>query len=401
MRKILTVSALVLFGAIEAYAVSLPAPSYSVTDLGVLPGYRSIRGSSINLLGQVTGTCSDGISFAYRFSHVFLYQGGKLTDLGALYFNYLNATTGTLLDAQPNSEGLMINIKGEVVFLFSAPDAYEREGSLPVLYRNGSFTTLFAYPNGYGGDVAGLNDFGQIAGGINVGKGANAINFGGDIERDYYSYITQPNGAFVVLPDFGPPNPVTGNPRNLKVQGLTDWGQAYGVIETGGTTQIAGSTYNLVEELIVSAYGQPVKLGTVVEGGLLVFNQRGDFVDQSKIAMLPGNLVPFFPPVLHLGNKTIQLDPPPGTATLTNPVYTTLAINDFDTVVGYLTDAASGATLPFLYTDGKTYDPNTLVSTSLHIDELVGINDAGQILANALDPVTGYGHTLILNPRSR
>jgi len=117
--------------------------------------------------------------------------------------------------------------------------------------------------------------------------------------------------------------------------------------------------------------------------------------------MLPGNLVPFFPPVLHLGNKTIQLDPPPGTATLTNPVYTTLAINDFDTVVGYLTDAASGATLPFLYTNGKTYDPNTLVSTSLHIDELVGINDAGQILANAFDPVTGYGHTLILNPRSR
>jgi hypothetical protein len=125
------------------------------------------------------------------------------------------------------------------------------------------------------------------------------------------------------------------------VQGLTDWGQAYGFVETGSTTQIAGPTYNLVEELIVSAYGQPVKLGTVVEGGLLVFNQRGDFVDQSKIAMMPENPAPFFPPVLHLGNKTIQLDPPPGTATLTNPIYITLEINDFDTVVGYLTDAAS------------------------------------------------------------
>jgi probable HAF family extracellular repeat protein len=398
MRKSLALSALVLLGGIEAYAVSLPTPSYTVTDIGVLPGYRSIRGSSINVLGQVTGTCSDGTS-PLGFSHTFLYQGGKLTDLGQLYINYLNATTGTFLDAQLFSQGLMINIQGEVVFLFSAPDAYEREGSLPVLYRNGSFTTLFAYPNGYGGDVTGLNDFGQIAGGINLGIGADPIFTG--IERNYYSYITQPNGAFVILPDYGPPNPVTGNPGNLKVQGLTDWGQAYGFVETGSTTQIAGSTNNLVEELIVSAYGQRVKLGTVVEGGLLVFNQRGDFVDQSKIVMRPGNPVPFFPPVLHVGNKTIQLDPPPGTAALTNPVYTTLAINDFDTVVGYLTDSASGATLPFLYFKGQIYDPNTLVSTSLHIDELVGINDAGQILANAFDPVTGYGHTLILNPRSR
>ena len=191
MRKILALSALVLLSAIEAHAVSLPAPSYTVTDLGVLPGYRSIRGSSINLLGQVAGTCSDATS-PLGFSHAFLYQGGKLTDVGRLYINYLNATTGTFLDAQLFSEGLMINIQGEVVFLFSVPDSYEREGSLPVLYRNGSFTTLFAYPNGYGGSVAGLNDFGQIAGGINLGIGANAIDFGGDIERNYYSYITSP-----------------------------------------------------------------------------------------------------------------------------------------------------------------------------------------------------------------
>jgi probable HAF family extracellular repeat protein len=391
MCKILAMSAFVLFGGIEAYAVSPPLPSYTVTDIGVLPGYRSIQGSSINILGQVTGTCFD----VSRFSHAFLYKGTTIIDIGDLYLK----NPGSFASAEKDSFGLFINIEGEVVFLFSAPDYVEEEGSFPVLYRNGSFTTLFAYPHGYGGSVAGLNDFGQIAGGINLGNSADPVGFG--IQQDYYSYITQPNGTFVILSDYGPPNPNTGNPGNLKVQGITEFGQAYGYIETGSTTQISGSAYKLVEELIVSARGQPVKLGTVVEGGLLVFNNLGHFVDESQIAMNPGNPVPSLLPVLHVGHKTIQVDPSPGKATLAGPYYSAIAINDFDTVVGFLTAADFSTELPFLYLKGKTYDPNTLVSTSLHIKELVGVNDVGQILANASDPITGYWHTLILTPRSR
>ena len=45
-----------LFGAIAAQAAA-PAPRYSVTDIGILPGYLSTVGHSIDSLGEVAGYC--------------------------------------------------------------------------------------------------------------------------------------------------------------------------------------------------------------------------------------------------------------------------------------------------------------------------------------------------------
>jgi hypothetical protein len=57
--------------------------------------------------------------------------------------------------------------------------------------------------------------------------------------------------------------------------------------------------------------------------------------------------------------------------------------------------------LPFLYLEGKMYNPNTLIPASaMRIGALIGINDLGQILTAGTDPTTGYGHTLILTPGS-
>ena len=46
-------TALVLLGCIEAYAVSPPAPSYSLTDIGVLPGFTATQGSSTMLWAKL------------------------------------------------------------------------------------------------------------------------------------------------------------------------------------------------------------------------------------------------------------------------------------------------------------------------------------------------------------
>lgn len=54
-RNVALLSALLL-GCIEAYAVSPSVPSYSVTDIGVLPGFTQTIGNSINALGEVAGS---------------------------------------------------------------------------------------------------------------------------------------------------------------------------------------------------------------------------------------------------------------------------------------------------------------------------------------------------------
>jgi hypothetical protein len=66
MKAKLLTTALVLLGCIEAYAVSPPAPSYSLTDIGVLPGFTGTWGSSINVLGQVAGYCYSAADLARR-----------------------------------------------------------------------------------------------------------------------------------------------------------------------------------------------------------------------------------------------------------------------------------------------------------------------------------------------
>jgi hypothetical protein len=101
---------------------------------------------------------------------------------------------------------------------------------------------------------------------------------------------------------------------------------------------------------------------------------------------------------LHVGGKITNLGAVPGTETLSE-TYFILGMNDFDTVVGYLSELGTNKVTPFLYVNGKMYDPNTLIAPapSVHIDRLVGVNDLGQILANGTDFTTQHAHTWILN----
>jgi probable HAF family extracellular repeat protein len=133
MKAKLLTTALVLLGCIEAYAVSPPPPSYSLTDIGVLPGFTGTRGSSINVLGQVAGYCYTNSPNGTFSQHAFVYREGKLIDFGSLY----NPDIRTI--------ATFVNIQGEVTlsYFMPVPPVYFNEYS--ILYRNGRFAKL---PNG-------------------------------------------------------------------------------------------------------------------------------------------------------------------------------------------------------------------------------------------------------------
>jgi probable HAF family extracellular repeat protein len=453
--------ALTFLGCIEAYAVSPPAPTYTVTDIGVLPGFDECRGNTIDASGNVVGYCFKFGSAAVQ--HAFVYRDGKLVDLGAI-FNPALAT-----------EALYTNIRGDIVLAQSPTVQYPSlisSDEQPVLYRNGSFTPL-TFPHGGVGSVAGLNDFGQIAGNYTVGG-------------TLYAYIVQPNGFLETIPTYERLRFAGFSNRDelqdskpfreaIAVQGITAFGQVYGGVEkepapsaeqlaaeyatvfsdyvvtnpfNGQTFMISGTelfeqlqvefpalTATASNAVLASAHGIRIKLGTAYGNGptyllsnnqgfysgngtfSVAFNNIGHFVDVSqKISKSPP--FPSYLPVLHIGSRKVDLVPP-DTEGLTGLVWSVTGINDFDTVVGYSIGNDSPLPLfnwlpfgfspeinPFLYINGKMYDPNTLIPNSpivspaaVIIYQLLGVNDAGQILALGVE--RGNRHTLILNPVCR
>jgi probable HAF family extracellular repeat protein len=72
------------------------------------------------------------------------------------------------------------------------------------------------------------------------------------------------------------------------------------------------------------------------------------------------------------------------------------AINDLDHVVG---DFYADSRRAFIYRDGVLTDLNTLVPPgTARLTDARGINNAGQIVVNGIDPATGHRRAYLLNP---
>jgi len=169
-----------------------PAPRYTVTDLGVLPGCASSRGNAVNTQGDVAGTATQhgfggGRSYLYRGGrlmdiglvagagdsnaqginshdeitgvawlptgyHAFLYSGGKMRDLG---------TPRGFTD----SEGRAINDRGEIVGnisnLFMRPGLIQKHA---FLYSHGKMTDLGALPGSSESEALSINSTDHVAG---------------------------------------------------------------------------------------------------------------------------------------------------------------------------------------------------------------------------------------------
>ncbi|MGF2040075.1 MAG: DUF3466 family protein [Nostoc sp. CmiVER01] len=155
--------------------------SYTVTDLGTLPGRSYSSVSDINDFGQVVGS-SYGIG---NFSHAFLYNDGQMTDLGTLpgqnfsdatainnsgqivgssgyyghAFLYSDSHLTDLGTINGFSSAKAINNSGQIV-----GSSYGNDGFLHTfLYSDGKMTDLGTFGGRYS-NVNAINDSVQIVG---------------------------------------------------------------------------------------------------------------------------------------------------------------------------------------------------------------------------------------------
>jgi probable HAF family extracellular repeat protein len=92
-----------------------------MSDLGTLPGHIFSGALGINNRGQIVGYSTDG-----RTSHAFLYENGTMIDLGTLPGDGSSFANG-------------INERGQVV-----GDSYNRFGDHPFLFDKGVMVNLAA-----------------------------------------------------------------------------------------------------------------------------------------------------------------------------------------------------------------------------------------------------------------
>jgi probable HAF family extracellular repeat protein len=180
MRGVTASTALFLLTA-QVYA-----QSYTITDLGALPGFDISIASDINNHGEIVG-------YSYRgpVSRGFIYVNGQMHDLGTLGGDYSDAQAindagqitgvtnlrpsgngfaylytngqminlGTVPDGR-SSAGFDLNEQGEVVGIVTAPPHSAIHASL---FRNGAFQDLGTL-GGFSSYAHGINDRGDIVG---------------------------------------------------------------------------------------------------------------------------------------------------------------------------------------------------------------------------------------------
>lgn len=125
-------------------------------DLGTLPRRAFSRAYGLNETGQVVGD-SFSVSQALDGGHVktraFLWQNGRLTDLGSL-------------PGSNDSEARAINSRGQIIGYSYAQNIKTGEESLrhAFLWQNGRMTKLGTLPGGRQSAATAINNHGQIVG---------------------------------------------------------------------------------------------------------------------------------------------------------------------------------------------------------------------------------------------
>ncbi len=118
-----------------------PAPRYTVTDLGVLPGYSISSASALNSQGEAAVTAS-GPGPVRR--QACLYRGGRLTGLGVV---------------PGGSDAQGINAAGDVAGVTGLPGSRRA-----FLYHGGKMRGLGTLPGFADCEGVGVNDQGEVVG---------------------------------------------------------------------------------------------------------------------------------------------------------------------------------------------------------------------------------------------
>jgi probable HAF family extracellular repeat protein len=323
--------------AAAAAAPAAAAASYTITDLGSL-GYGVTDGLAINNNGQVTG-------YSYLSTQIQVscpphqYGGQKKCFIHPYHaFLYSNGTMtdlGTL--GGNNSEGLAINLSGQVV-----GPADTKTGFTDSALWTGKTITDLSPVGAYA-----INDNGVIAGGCTDSSGS-------------YPCLDS-NGTLTRLPQ--PSNPAVS------------CGTASAINNTGQAIATCGDTSSY-QHAVLWNNGTATDLGTFggPQASAAAINNNGQVAGWAQTST-------------DADHGFLYSN---GTMTDLGLNFFPAAINDNGVIVGGNE----------IYSGGTLQDLNNLIppGSPYQIMYATGINNNGQIVADATDTATSQRHALLLNP---
>src|SRR5262245_37357887 len=338
LSRIAALAAL-LAGAGVPAVTTAAVPASAATNTYTITDLGSLGGgvtdaTAINASGQVTG-------FSYLSKQGASPCPNPFSGPHCSPFHAFLWTNGKMTDLGTLSGGLIsagaaINASGQVVG--TATD--RSENGVAALWTGRKITPL----PGLDGTAVGINDSGQIVGGA--------------------------GGAFVVSGSTQTFLPPPANPESCSAVAINNNGQVLGGCAQPGA-------FGPIASGVVWTNGTPVVLPTL--GGRAgafpaAISNDGQVVGTSETST--GAEDGF----LFSNGKITDL----------GPAFSPAAINDSGVIVGG----------QFVDTDGTLQNLNNLipVGSGYQIQSATGINDNGQIIANATDTATGQTHALLLAP---
>lgn len=344
-----------LLGAILLSAIALApnssrAQSYHLTDIGLPPGRTLFVPYAINNAGQIAGSSE---KVAYRYSN------GVFEDLGTLPGGNLSSAAG-------------INSAGQVV----GSSQFTNGGAIrhPVRFDQGTVTDLGILPiSGNYGLAQSINDLGQIVG------------FNGP------SLSSTNTRAFIW--------DATKGLRDLGTIG-GQYSEAHSINNHGvatGSSQVPtgfGNRHAFIWNEATGMRDIGTLAGDISHGSFI--NDAGHIVGDSTINDFDNRSHAF----LYDGATMHDL------GSLGSDVYESdhsaaWAINARDEVVGTTYRSLNGVAtqVAFVYRNGRMFDLETLVDNpDYRLYTATGINDAGQIIIDAIKVSTNTRAAVLLTP---
>ena len=315
--------------------------TYTVTDLGGLPGTQFASATSINGSGQIVGTSAN---------HAFLWENDVMTDLGTLGGNLSAANA--------------INDQGQVVGKFNTASG-ELHG---FLWQHGIITDLGT--PGETSSAHGINILGEIVGatfGKNIRGGA----------------VLWRNGGRQALGDLGPSG------SGSTAIAINDKGEVVGV-SSGFASNRGG-----VIRAVIWQNGVIQDIGTL--GGLHstanALNNRHEVVGWAETSNQSMHAFLWQDGVMHdlgtLPGSVIK----PGSGSLAT------AVNGHGQVVGSSLNS-KGQSRAVIWENGKIIDLNDLIPSTAGVvfTRATAINDLGQIVVEQQSRADGPIRSFLLTP---
>ena len=335
---VLAAVAAILTGSQTSPAASRQA-GWTITDLGALDGTSS-SAVGINVHGQIIGTIS---SLDHVNGRAFLWQRGKMTDLGTL-------------PRMTESEAVAINDHGQVAGTSIRSDSKWLQHAF--VWRSGRMTDLGVLRSGLQGDnssATAINELGAVVGSSSTGG------------RGYHPFLWR-TGRMIDLGTLG-----------VRAPGFAVWPKASAINDRGQVVGTSATASGRVRAYLWEK-GRMRELETLGGGDSwgAAINDRGQVVGDYG----PDHAYAF----LWQHGKMTDL------GTLGGRRSHAVAINNRGQIVGW-SEVRSGAIHAFLWQNGKLTDlgtPGTAHSWA------AAINDRSQVVVNgascpdATDIVGGY-----------